>query len=198
MLLRARPPKRSISKFHLRYSPTPPGGAVVGSGRDRGRRNCSGGLLPWRLRLRRLRQLGLPERVLSVPSDAAPLVMVLEADGQPIGIAFNETGDEAMIRPVVVALALCVVSSAQSMPHAPLQRPNNSVIQVRQGCGLGRQLVDGICVSNAKLRAAVRKCSARKMRMVNGRCEPRARPAAAPAVAPPTTQQPAATPTPSR
>jgi len=41
------------------------------------------------------------------------------------------------------------------------------------------------------------------MRMVNGRCEPRARPAvvpaaarpaAAPALAPPTTQQPAATP----
>jgi len=108
-----------------------------------------------------------------------------------------------MIRPTVVALALCVVSSAQSMPYVPLQQPDNSVILVRQGCGLGRQLVDGICVSNTKVRAAVRKCSARKMRMVNGRCEPRARPAvvpaaarpaAAPALAPPTTQQPGATP----
>ena len=99
-----------------------------------------------------------------------------------------------MIRPAVLAVAMCVVSSAQSMPYVPLQQPNNSVIPVRQGCGLGRQLVDGICVSNAKVRAAVRKCSARKMRMVNGRCEPRARPAAAPAAAPPTTQQPAATP----
>lgn len=99
-----------------------------------------------------------------------------------------------MIRPIVVALALCVVSSAQSMPYVPLQHPNDSVIQVRQGCGLGRQLVEGICVSNPKVRAAVRKCSARKMRMVNGRCEPRVRPAAAPAAAPPTTQQPAATP----
>ena len=99
-----------------------------------------------------------------------------------------------MIRLAVVAFALCVVSSAQSMPYAPLQQPDNSVIAVRQGCGLGRQLVDGICVSNAKVRAAVRKCSARKMRMVNGRCEPRARPAAAPAAAPPATQQPAATP----
>ena len=29
-------------------------------------------------------------------------------------------------------------------------------------------------VSNTRLRAAVRKCSSRKMRMVNGRCEPRA------------------------
>src|SRR4029453_6257585 len=95
------------------------------------------------------------------------------------------------------------VSSAQSMPYVPLQQPDNSVILVRQGCGLGRQLVDGICVRNSAVRAAVRKCSARKMRMVNGRCEPRARPAAAPAVArpaaappaaPPTTQHPAAPP----
>jgi len=52
------------------------------------------------------------------------------------------------------------------------------------------------------VRAAVRKCSSRKMRMVNGRWEPRARPAAAlprrnycgPAAAPPTTQQPALLP----
>jgi hypothetical protein len=91
-----------------------------------------------------------------------------------------------MIRPAVVALALCVVSAAQSMPYAPLQQPNSWVTPVRQGCGLGRQLVDGICVSNAKVRAAVRKCDARKMRMVNGRCEPRTRPAAArPAATPP-------------
>jgi hypothetical protein len=110
-----------------------------------------------------------------------------------------------MIRPTVIALALCVVSSAQSMPYVPLQQPNNSVIPVRQGCGLGRQLVDGICVRNSAVRAAVRKCSSRGMRMVNGRCEPRARPvaaapaaarpAAAPAAPPPATQQPAATPT---
>jgi hypothetical protein len=56
-----------------------------------------------------------------------------------------------MIRATVVALALCVVSSAQSMPYVPLQQPDNSVIPVRQGCGLGRQLVDGICVSNTKV-----------------------------------------------
>jgi hypothetical protein len=104
-----------------------------------------------------------------------------------------------MIRATVVALALCVVSSAQSMPYVPLQQPDNSVIPVRQGCGLGRQLVDGIRVSNTKVRAAVRNCNSRKMRMVNGRCEPRARPAAAPAAArpaaaPSAAQQPAATP----
>jgi hypothetical protein len=62
-----------------------------------------------------------------------------------------------MIRLTVVALALCVASSAESMPYVPLQQPNNSVIQIRQGCGLGRQLVDGICVSNRQVRAAVRK-----------------------------------------
>ena len=103
----------------------------------------------------------------------------------------------------VVAFALTIASSVQSMPYVPLQQPNNSVIPVRQGCGLGRQLVEGICVRNSAVRAAVRKCSSRRMRMVNGRCEPRARPAAAPAAArpaaapaaaPPTTQQPAATP----
>jgi len=106
-----------------------------------------------------------------------------------------------MIRPTVIALALCVASSAQSMPYVPIQQPDNSVVLIRQGCGLGRQLVDGICVSNTKVRAAVRKCSARKMRMVNGRwnhaCDrlpplPAARPVAAPVVASPTTQQPAA------
>lgn len=95
-----------------------------------------------------------------------------------------------MIRPAVVALVLAVASSAQSMPYIPLQQPNNSVIPVRQGCGLGRQLVEGICVRNSTVRAAVRKCDARRMRMVNGRCEPRARPAAPR----PATQQPAATP----
>ena len=121
--------------------------------------------------------------------DAAGL-WVLEANGEVIDISFSDTGEEAMIRPAVVAFALCVVSSAQSMPYAPLQQPDNSVVPVRQGCGLGRQLVDGICVSNSKVRAAVRKCNARKMRMVNGRCEPRVRPAAASGAA----QQPAATP----
>jgi hypothetical protein len=89
------------------------------------------------------------------------------------------------------------VSSAQSMPYVPLQQPKDLVIVVRQGCGLGRQLVDGICVKNSKVRAAVRRCDARKMRMVNGRCEPRARavPAAARPASAPASQQPAATPT---
>jgi hypothetical protein len=67
-----------------------------------------------------------------------------------------------MIKPTVVALALCVVSSAQSMPYVPLQQPNKSVIQVCQGCGVGRQLVDGICVKNSAALIAVRKCGTKK------------------------------------
>jgi hypothetical protein len=103
-----------------------------------------------------------------------------------------------MIRPILVALALTVASSAQGMPYVPLQQPQDLVISVRQGCGLGRQLVDGICVKNSQVRAAVRKCSSRGMRMVNGRCEARARPATTTGAARPANvpaaQQPAATP----
>ena len=98
-----------------------------------------------------------------------------------------------MIRSTIVALAMTVASSAQSMPYVPFQQPNEMVIPVRQGCGLGRQLVDGICVRNSSVRATVRKCNSRGMRMVNGRCEPRARTAAAPDAARPANQQPAAT-----
>src|SRR5437868_1335374 len=39
-----------------------------------------------------------------------------------IGVAFSDTGEEAMIRPAVLAVAMCVVSSAQSMPYVPLQQ----------------------------------------------------------------------------
>jgi hypothetical protein len=98
-----------------------------------------------------------------------------------------------MVRFALVALTLTVASSAQSMPYAPFQQPNDLVIPVRQGCGLGRQLIEGICVRNSAVRAAVRKCSSRGMRMVNGRCEPRVRAATASGATKPPTQQPAAT-----
>jgi hypothetical protein len=97
-----------------------------------------------------------------------------------------------MIRSTIVAIAVTIGSSAQGMPYDRLQQPNELIIPIRQGCGLGRQLVEGICVRNSTLRAAVRKCSSRRMRLVNGRCEPRARAAAAPGPTRPATQQPAA------
>ncbi len=103
-----------------------------------------------------------------------------------------------MIRFAVPLLALALASSAQSMPYAPLQQSNELVVPVRQGCGLGRQLVDGVCVRNSSLRAAVRRCNARGMRLVNGRCEPRAQKAAAPGTARPATQPPAGASVPPR
>jgi hypothetical protein len=87
------------------------------------------------------------------------------------------------MRLVALTLVMAFASSAQAIPFAPLHQTDDMVIQVRQGCGLGRQLVDGICVRNSSVRAAVRKCRAKKMRMVNGRCQPigQPRPAAQPA-----------------
>ena len=88
-----------------------------------------------------------------------------------------------MIRWAALALGLAFASSVQAMPYAPLQQPDRMTIPVRQGCGLGRQLLDGDCVSNSAVRKLVRHCQAKKMRFVNGRCEPRAkrRPPAQPA-----------------
>ena len=88
-----------------------------------------------------------------------------------------------MMRWIALALGLAFASSALAMPHAPLQQTDGLVIPARQGCGLGRQLIDGVCVRNSTVRAIVRKCQAKKMRVVNGRCEPRQprRPPAQPA-----------------
>ena len=91
-----------------------------------------------------------------------------------------------MIRSIAVAFAIAFASSAQAIPLVPLQQMDDVVIQVRQGCGLGRQLVDGVCKRNSTVRKMVRKCRAKKMRYVNGRCQPGAqpRPPAQPAKSP--------------
>ena len=91
-----------------------------------------------------------------------------------------------MIRFIAVAFVLALASAAQAMPLAPLEHADGIVIQVRQGCGLGRQLVDGVCKRNSTVRKMVRKCRAKKMRYVNGRCQPngQTRPPAQPAPAP--------------
>jgi hypothetical protein len=77
-----------------------------------------------------------------------------------------------MIRLIAVAFALALASTAEAMPVAPLGQADGLVIQVRQGCGPGRQLFGGMCVSNSRVRAIVRKCRMQKMRVVNGRCQP--------------------------
>src|SRR5690242_17616494 len=87
--------------------------------------------------------------------------------------AMSHKMEGVMIRLIAVALALAVTSSANALPVTPLEQADDMIIQVREGCGLGRQLLDGVCVRNSKVRAIVRKCRAKKMRVVNGRCQPR-------------------------
>ena len=60
-----------------------------------------------------------------------------------------------MIRPVAVAFALGLASSAQAMPLAPLH-PDDMVTTVRQACGAGFHRVHGVCVRNTTARAVRR------------------------------------------
>jgi hypothetical protein len=79
-----------------------------------------------------------------------------------------------MVRLITFAFALSLASSAQAMPVSPLQTPDNNVVTVRQGCGIGYQRVAGRCVRNASVRhfrRVVRKCAA-GLRMVDGKCIP--------------------------
>jgi hypothetical protein len=67
-----------------------------------------------------------------------------------------------MIRLSAVALALALASSAQAMPRAPIQQPDNIVITVREACGAAMHRVGGVCVSNVgarHARRAVRRCA---------------------------------------
>ena len=97
-----------------------------------------------------------------------------------------------MMRLVAIGFAIALASSAQAMPGAPLQQTDDTVIQVRQGCGLGRQLVGGRCLRNSTVRK-MGKCSRRNMRYVNGRCQKIAqpRPPTQPAPRPPAQPAPA-------
>jgi hypothetical protein len=57
-----------------------------------------------------------------------------------------------MIRLIAVAFALALSSSAQAMPLAPLQQPDNMVTTVRELCGAGFHRVGGVCVRNITAR----------------------------------------------
>jgi hypothetical protein len=61
-----------------------------------------------------------------------------------------------MIRWIVVAVALMLAWSAQAMPLAPLQMPDDAVIKVREACGAGMHRVNGVCVRTAARRGASR------------------------------------------
>jgi hypothetical protein len=75
-----------------------------------------------------------------------------------------------MIRLIAVGFALALASSVQAMPLAPLAQPDETVIQVREGCGEGmRRTAGGACVRTRShyrgayagpARRAVRRCAA--------------------------------------
>jgi hypothetical protein len=54
-----------------------------------------------------------------------------------------------------VSFALTLVSSAQALPLAPLQR-HDMTITVREACGAGMHMVNGVCVRTHARRATSR------------------------------------------
>jgi hypothetical protein len=51
-----------------------------------------------------------------------------------------------MIRMISAAgFALAVATSAHAMTPAPLAQPERVIVQVREGCGMGRVMVNGVC-----------------------------------------------------
>jgi hypothetical protein len=61
-----------------------------------------------------------------------------------------------MTRLIAIAFALMLASSAQAMPVAPLEQPDDMVITVREACGAGMHMVNGTCVRTHARRAASR------------------------------------------
>ena len=61
-----------------------------------------------------------------------------------------------MIKYIIAVLALAVMSSALAMPRAPLQAPDEMFIKVRQACGPGMHMVNGVCLRTPARRAASR------------------------------------------
>ena len=73
-----------------------------------------------------------------------------------------------MVRLIVLAFALALISTAQAKPLAPLQHPDDMVIAVREACGVGYQRVGARCVRNTAVRA-FRQCAA-GYRLTGNRC----------------------------
>ena len=61
-----------------------------------------------------------------------------------------------MTRFIVLAFALTLASAAQAMPLAPLQQPEEVVINIREACGAGMHMVNGVCVRTHARRATSR------------------------------------------
>jgi hypothetical protein len=64
-----------------------------------------------------------------------------------------------MIRTIAIAVfGLAVASAVQAMPLAPIHQPESTITQVREGCGPGRIMAGGVCVSRHQVREA-RRCA---------------------------------------
>jgi len=57
---------------------------------------------------------------------------------------------------LIAAFALALASSAQAVPIAPIQKPDSVVTTVREACGAGMHMVNGVCVRTHARRAASR------------------------------------------
>jgi hypothetical protein len=68
-----------------------------------------------------------------------------------------------MVKTIAIALfGLSLACAAQAMPVAPVHQPDGMITQVRMGCGVGRVMVNGVCVSRAAMRQerrANRRCA---------------------------------------
>ena len=62
-----------------------------------------------------------------------------------------------MIRLIAIAFALTLATSVQAMPVAPLHQPDGMITQVREACGAGMHMVNGVCRTTAARRQA-RRC----------------------------------------
>ena len=145
---RCRCARRALWLWRLRVSALRCrcGGGRRGGGRCGG----DGGLLPRRLRLRRLRQLDLP-RVLTTEATRCPMM-------KRAGL-----GRCRMIRLIAIAgFTLSVAVSAHAMTPAPIVQPDSMITEVAAACGVGRTRVNGVCVARTTVRQtrrAVRRCA---------------------------------------
>jgi hypothetical protein len=75
-----------------------------------------------------------------------------------------------MIRMIAAAgFALTVATSAQAMTPAPLVQSDHMIVQVREGCGMGRVMINGVCQSRAAIRQD-RRADRRCARYSGGAC----------------------------
>ena len=61
------------------------------------------------------------------------------------------------LRLIAIAFALAVATSAQAMSPVPLHQQDSMIRQVREACGAGMHMVNGICRTTVVRRQA-RRC----------------------------------------